>query len=50
MCVWIFFVEEEKPDNKLWRPKIRTEFLFCDWDNTGEHVVHQEGLVLGMLM
>lgn len=51
-CVWIFFFfeeKEEKPDNKLWRPKIRSELLFCDWDNTGESVVHQEGLVLGML-
>lgn len=50
MCgFFFFFEEEEKPDNKLWRPEIRAEFLSCGWDNTGEDVVHQEGLVLGML-
>lgn len=48
VCADYFFIfeEKEKPDNKFWRPKIRTEFLSCDWDN---RVVHQEGLVLGML-
>lgn len=49
MCVWIFFFKKKRNQTSFWRPKIRTEFLSCDWDNTGERVVYQEGFVLGMI-